>query len=192
MQINPRLRRADVMLNSFSSCISNTPEEFSRAPEMPVLEIISQPRMLSHQLESTIPFEQLQCFADRHCWRQLNKQMHMVNSNMKLVDFTIIFDCNLADESFTINLQPKKLEGIHSIFNFPDKMESILSEGMFKTFQIHFFAPKTLARNKVHTKFVNLFHEEGTNPLYNQELNINKEDGNSSLCLKAEVSLPWM
>jgi len=24
------------------------------------------------------------------------------------------------------------------------------------------------------------------------ELNINKEDGNSSLCFKAEVSLPWM
>jgi len=168
MQINPGLRRADIMLNSFSSCISNTPEEFSWAPEMPSLKIISQPRMLLHQLESTITLEQLQCFADRHCWRQLNKQMHMVNSDMKFVDSTFIFDCNFADESLAINLQPIKLKGVHCIFNFPDKMESILSEAVFKTFQIHFLSPQTLAENKVHTKFVNLFHEEGTNPLYIQ------------------------
>ena len=99
---------------------------------------------------------------------------------------------NLPYEKLAIHPNKLKLEGVSCIFRFPDKMESILSEAVFKTFQIHFFAPKTLARNKVHTKFVNLFHEEGTNPLYIQELNINKEDGNSSLCLKAEVSLPWM
>ena len=192
-QISPRLRRADVMLNGFSSCISNTPEEFSGAPEMPSLKIISQPRMLPHQLESTIPFEQLQCFAYRHCWRQLNKQMHMIDSDIQFVNLAFVFDCNFSDESFAVNFNSEKLEGVHCIFGFPNQVESILPEGVTETLQIHFFAPKNSAQDKAHAKSVNLFQEGVLDPLYfNKYQELNFEGGNSSVCLKAEVSLPLM
>ena len=192
-QIAPRLRRTDIMFNSVGSCISNASEKSSWAPEMSFGEVISQPRMLLQESEGRITLEQLQCLADRHCWRQLNKQMDMVNSDVKLVNFTSVLDCNFIDKSFTINLNSKKFKWVPSILGFPDKMESILSEGMFKTFQIHFFAPKPAQENIAHANFVYLVHGDRNNPLdinINQELNI--EDGNSSHCLKAGVSLPWM
>jgi len=182
------------MLNSFSSCISNASEEFSWTPKVSMSEVIPQPGMFLHQLESRIPLEQLQCPADRHCWWQFNKKMDMVNCDMKFVNFTSIFEGNLSDKPLTINFQPIKLEWVHGVFNFPDKMESILSEGMLKTLQIHFFAPQTFIRSKVLTMFVNLVHGDRVNPhLTNtsQELNL-VEEGNSSLGLKAEVSLPLM
>ena len=71
-------------------------------------------------------------------------------------------------------------------------MECILPEGMFKTFQIHFFAPKLAQENIAHANFVNLVPRATTSSRDIQELDINKEDGNSSLGLKAEVSLPLM
>ena len=177
------------MLNSFGSCISNASEKSSWAPKMSFSEIVSQPRMLLHQFESRIPFKQLQCFADRHCWWQLNKQMDMVHSDMKLVNFASMSDSSFIDKPFTINSNSKKFKWVPSILGFPNKMESILSKGMFKTFQIHFFAPKVKASKKAHANFVNLVHEEGTNPLYIQELNINKEEALLP-CLKARVSEP--
>ena len=150
-------------------------------------EVLPQPRMLVQKLKGRISFKQLKSSANTHARRELDKQMHMVNSDVKLIDFTTLFDCNFVDKPFTIHLEPIKLKGVHCIFNFPDKMESILSEGMFKTFQIHFLSPEDS------TNYLrNLFQEGTVYPLYTEELNINKEDGNSSLCLKAEVSLPWM
>ena len=183
------------MLNSFSSCISNAPEEFTWTPEMPMSEMVPQPRMFLHQLESAVPFEQLQRFADRHCWRQFNKQMDMVNSDVKLVNFTSILDCNLSDKSFTINFNPIKFKRVHGIFGFPYKMESILPEGMFKTLQIHFFTPE-LTRNIIaHANSMCLVTgtQSQSSSYINkyQELNL-VEEGNSSLGLKAEVSLPLM
>jgi hypothetical protein len=72
-------------------------------------------------------------------------------------------------------------------------MESILSDSMFKTLQIHFFPPSKLTRNKAHANF-GKFISRGSisEPLYiNNSLELNLlEDGNSSLCFKAEVSLP--
>jgi len=191
-KITPRLRRTDVMFNSVGSCISNTPEKSSWAPKMSFSEIISQPRMLLQEFESRIAFKQLQGFADGHCWGQLNKQVDMVNSDVKLVNFTSMSDCNFSDKPFAINLDSKKFKWVPSILGFPDKMESILSEGMFKTFQIHFFAPRLAQENIAHANF-DLVHEGNINPRYInefQELNIG--DGNSSIGLKAEVSLPLM
>lgn len=187
---NPGLRRSNVVLDSFHSCIPNAPKEFSRTPEMSFWEISPQPRMFMQKFKGTVSFKQLESSANTHSWRNLDEQMDMVNSDVEFINFTPIPSSSCIEKSLTIHFKPIKLERIHSVFNFPDKMESILSESMAKTFQIHFFAPKTLARNKVHTKFVNLFHEGKINPLDIQELNINKEDGNSSLGSRAEVSLP--
>jgi len=130
------------MLNSFSSCISNASEKFSWAPEMSLSKIFSQPRMLSQEHKGRISFEQLQCSADGHCWRQFNKQMDVVNSNTQFVNFTSIFYSDFMDKSFAVNSDPKELEGVHCIFRFPHKVEGILPEGMFKTLQIHFFSPE--------------------------------------------------
>ena len=183
--LNPRLRRSNVVLDSFHSGISNAPEKLPRTPKMSLSKIISQPRMFFHKLKGAISFKQIKSFAHTHSWRKLNKQMDMVNSDMKFIDFASMPECNLIDESLTIHLDPIKLQRVFSIFRFPDKMESILSKAMFKTFQIHFSSPEDSSHY-----LRNLFKEGKINPPYTEELNINKEDGNSSLCLKAQVSLP--
>ena len=152
----PRLRRSDVVLYSFSSCVSNTPKEFSRTPEMSFSKMLSQPRMLVHKLKGTIAFKQLKSLANTNCSGKLNKDMHMVNSNMQLVDFTPMLDSNLCDESLDINSNSIKFKWVPSILGFPHKVEGILPEGMAKGFQFHFLTPQTFIRNKVLTMFVNL------------------------------------
>jgi len=175
-KISPRLRRSNVMLNSFSSRISNTPEEFSWAPEMPFSKILSQPGMLLHKLERRVPFEQLQSFTNTHsCW-QFNKQMDMVNCNMQFVNFTSMLDSNFCDKSLAVNFDSIKFKWVPSILGFPHEVESILPEGMFKTYQFHFFAPKVKASKTAHANFVNLFQEGSIYPPdinKFQELNLN-------------------
>jgi hypothetical protein len=189
----PRLRRSNVMLNSFSSCVSNTPKKFSRAPEMPTSKMVSQPRMFLHQFEGTVTFKQLQSFADTHSNRHLNKEMDMVNSDMEFINFEPFSVGNLPEKEFTIHLKSVELERIFGIFNFPDKMESILSEAMFSGFQIHFLSPKS-AGDKAHANFDVYFEESSISALPNtqtKELNL-MEDGDSSPNLKVWVSSPWM
>ena len=94
--------------------------------------------MLLHQLESTVTFEQLQSFANTHSDGHLNEEMDMIKSNVEFINFEPFSVSNLPEEEFTIHPQPIKLKGVFGIFNFPDKMESILSESMFKILQIHF------------------------------------------------------
>ena len=165
-KIDPRLRRSDVVVNSFSSCISNASEELSRAPEMPFSEIFSQPRMLPHKFERTVSLKELQSFTNTHCWRQFNKQVDMVDSDVKFVDFTSMFNCNFCDESLDINSNPIEFHRISGVFRFPHKVEGILPEGMFKTFQFHFFAPPNRASKKAHANLVNLFQEGSIYPPY--------------------------
>ena len=193
-QIEPRLGRADIVVNSFHSRVSNTSEEFSRAPEMSFSEIISQPRMLLQNSKSRIAFEQLQCSADRHCRRQFNKQMDMVNSDMKLVNFTSMLFCDLSQKNFTINFNSTKFKRIPRVFWLPHEVESILPEGMTKGLQIHFFPPESAVRNKAHANSKLVCREGNISPLCNNQSfqEYKMEDGDSSLCLKAEVSSPFM
>jgi hypothetical protein len=184
---NPWLRRSNVVVNRFNSCVSNTSKKFSRTPKMPFSEIFSQPGMLFQKPKSRSSLKQLKSPANAHCRWQLNKQVKMVDSNMEFVDFTPIFNCNLSDKPLTINSDSIKLKRVFGIFRFPDKMEGILPKAVAKTFQIHFSSPEDSSNY-----LQNLFQEGNINPLSIEQLNINKEDGNSSLCLKAEVSLPWM
>jgi hypothetical protein len=193
-KISPWLGRSNVMLDSFSSCIPNAPEEFARTPEMSCLKIISQPRMFLHDFESRIPFEQLQCLADRHCRRDFNKQMDMVHRNMELIDLASMPKCNFSYKSLAVNSNAIEFKWVHGIFGLPYEMEGILPEGMLKGLKIHFFAPES-AGSRAHANPIslNFMWDVHSHPsCFNQfqELNF-KEDGNSSLCLKAEVSLPF-
>ncbi len=185
---NPRLRRTDVVSDSLGGCISDAAKEFSRTPEMPMRKMASEPRMLLHQTESTVSFEQLQSFANTHSWRQFNKQVDMINSNMKLINFTTLPVSNLSNKELTIHPQSIELERIHSIFNFPDKMESILSEAMLPRFQIHFSSPKI-----AHANLNVYFEEPSIQALPNNHTEIlNFGGGDSSPSLKTWVSSPQM
>ena len=179
------------MFNSFSSCISNASKKFSWAPEMPCSKIISQPRMFSEKFKGRISFKQLQCSADRHCCGQFNKQMDVVNSNGKLVNFTSMFYCNFMDKPFAVNSDSEELERVHCIFRLPHKVEGILPEGMFKTLQIHFFSPETAQEIIAHANSNLVFNRDvHSHPVDNQEFQKDKFMGGhgSSLSLKAEVS----
>ena len=101
------------------------------------------------KFKGAVSFKQLQSLADTHCWRQFNKEVDMVNSNMKFVDFAFVLNSNFEDKPLTVNSNPIKLKGVHSIFRFPHKMEGVLSKGMLKTLQIHFLSPKS-AGDKAH------------------------------------------
>ncbi len=190
---NPGLRKSNIVLDSFGSCISNTPKEFSWAPEMPSSKMVSKPGMFLHQPESAVTFEQLQSFADAHSDGHLNEKMDMVNSDVKFINFEPFSVSNLPQEKLTIHSNKLKLERVSCIFNFPDKMESILSKAMFSRFQIHFLPPQTFIRNKVPTMF-DCFSSRGlvsspSSTNNSQELNL-MEDGDSSQNLKVWVSSP--
>jgi len=189
---NPRLRRSNVVLNSFGSCISNTPKEFSWTPEMSSSKMVSQPRMFLHQTEGAITFKQLKSLADAHSYWHLNEEMDMINSDVEFIDFESLPVSNLPQEKLTIHSKPIELKGIFSIFNFPNKMESILSEAMLPRFQIHFLSPKS-AGDKAHANLT--FNSGGlvSRPSDTNHLEIlNFEDGDSSQNLKVWVSSPWM
>ena len=193
-QINPRLGRSDVMLHSFTSCVSNASKKLSRAPEMSLPEMVSQPGMLLQKFKGGISFKQLECFANTHSGWHFNKQMHMVSSDMQLIDLKSMSFSSLLYENPAIHSDAIELHGISSVLGLPHKVEGILPEGMFSAPQIHFFAPANSTRNGAHAKFAKFSSRGATSaPLvHNQSEKLNIEDGNSSLCFKAEVSLPLM
>src|SRR3989344_5176539 len=190
---NPRLRRNNVMLNSFSSCISDATKELSRTPEMSVSEMISKPGMFLKKFKGTITLKQLQSFANTHSGGELNKQVDMINSYMEFINLKSFSVSNLPEKEFTIHPQPIKFEGVFGILNFPDKMESILSKAVFSGFQIHFLSPKSTG-DKAHANLTVYFEEPSIQALPNsqtKELNL-MEDGDSSPNLKIWVSSPLM
>ena len=193
LNITPRLRRFNVVVNSFSGCISDTSKKFSRTPEMSFSKIISQPRMLLQKTESAVTFKQLKSLANTHNRGHLNKQMDMVDSNIEFINLEPFSISHLPQEKFTIHPESVKLEGVFSIFNFPNKMESILSEAMFSGFQIHFSSPKS-AGDSAHANFTFSFEEPSIQALPNsqtKELNF-EVNGDSSPNLKVWVSSPRM
>jgi len=188
----PGLRRFDIVVNSFSSCISDAAEEFSRTPEMSVSKMSSEPGVFFEKFKGAITFKQLKSFADAHGWREFNKQVDMVNSDVEFVNLTSPSVSNLPDKKLTIHSKPVELKGIFSIFNFPDKVESILSEAVFSGFQIHFLSPESAQGDKAHANFV-LFQEPSISALHvKNSKKLNFEDGDSSQNLKVWVPSPWM
>ncbi len=191
-KINPRLRRLNEVVNSFGSCIANTPKEFSRAPEMSFSKVIPQPGMFFEKFKGAVAFKQLKSQTNTHRRRHLNKQMDVVDTDVKFINFEPFSVSHFPQEEFTIHPESIELKGVFGIFNFPDKMESILSEAMFSGFQIHFLSPKSATRKRAHANFVFSFEEPSIQALPNsqiQELNI-VEHGDSSPSLKTWVSSP--
>ena len=189
-QISPRLRRSDVVSNSFSGCVTDAAEEFSRAPEVSFSEIVSQPRMFLQKLKGRIAFEQLKSLADTHGDWHLNKKVDVVNSDVKLIDFTLLPVSNLPDEKLTIHSDAIEFHRVHGVFAFPHKVESILSKAMLSGFQIHFSSPEHSSH------YIHEFNSGGLESRpsvfsHLTELNF-WNSGNSSLGLKPEVSLPRM
>ena len=164
-KISPRLRRINVVSNSFTSCIPNASEEFSWTPEMSCSEMVSQPRMFSEEFKGRISFKQLKRPTNTHCSWHLNKQMDMVNSNVQFINFEPMLLGSFSNKNFTVNSDKLKFKWVSGIFWFPDKVEGILSEGMFKTFQIHFLTPELAQENVAHAKSNNLVHGDRNNPL---------------------------
>ena len=112
---NPGLRRSNVVLDSFSSCVANAPKEFSRAPEVPFSKIVSQPGMFFKKFKSRIALKQLKSFADTRSQRKLNKQGDVVDSNVKLVNFESFSISRLSQEKPTIHSKPIELKRVFSI-----------------------------------------------------------------------------
>jgi len=142
LNITPRLRRFNVVVNSFSGCISDTSKKFSRTPEMSFSKMSPEPGMFLHEHPRRKSLKQLKSHANTHCRGHLNKQVDMVNSDVEFINFEPFSVSHLPQEKFTIHFEPIKLKGISCIFNFPDKMESILSEAVLPRFQIHFSSPE--------------------------------------------------
>lgn len=185
---NPRLRRLNVVVNSFHSCVPDTTEEFSRTPEVTFPEVSSKPRMFFKKLIRAITLKQLKSHTNTHSRGHLNKQVDVISPNVEFINLEPFSVSNLPNEEFTIHPQPVKLEGIHCIFNFPDKMEGILSKAVFPRFQIHINAPE------YSSNYIQSFISRGlgSNP---NSLNIQKElnlmeHGDSSPNLKVWVSSP--
>ena len=171
------------MLNSFGGCIADAPKEFSRAPEMSFSKVISQPGMFFEKAESTVAFKQLKSHTNTHGRRHLNKQMDMINTDVKFINFEPFSVSDLSQKKLTIHSKPVKLERVFGIFNFPHEVECVLSKAVFSGFQIHFLSPETLIRNKVLTMLDVYFEEGSIYPPFiknSQELNL-LEDGDSSL-----------
>ena len=180
---NPRLRRSNVVSNSFGSCVANAPKEFSRAPEVPFSKVVSQPGMFLEKFKGAVSFKQLKSHANTHCRGHLNKQVDVVNSDVEFVNFEPFSVSHLPQEKFTIHSEPVKLERVFGIFNFPDKMEGILSEAVFPRFQIHFLSPKSATRRKAHANFAFSFEEPSISAPHiknSKKLNL-MENGDSSL-----------
>ena len=174
-QISPGLRRFNIVSNSLAGGVSDATEEFSWAPEMSLSKIISKPGMFLQKPKCTISLEQLQGSANTHCSWHFNKQVDMINSDMQFINFESMLVSCLPDEKLTIHPDSIKLHRVSSILALPNKVESILAEGVFKTFQIHFLSPRSARGDKAHANFNVYFEEPSIQALPNiqtKELNL--------------------
>jgi len=186
-QINPRLRRVNVVSNGFGSRVSDAAREFSRTPEVSFCEIVSQPGMFLQQAEGTVTLEKLKSFADTHRWRQLNEEMDVVNSDVKLINFTPFTISNFSNEELAVHSDSVEFHRVSSILAFPHEVESVLSKAMLSRFQVHFVSP--IAHANIGLVSEGLESNPSLSRIHNK---LNFEGGNSSLGLKPEVSLPRM
>jgi hypothetical protein len=152
---------------------------------MPVSKMVPKPFMFFKKFKGSVAFKKLEGFANTHSWGKLNKQVDVINPNIEFINFNPSSISNLSSEKLTLHPKPNKLKGVSCIFNFPDKMEGILSKAMFSRCQIHFSSPKP-----AHANLKVYFEEPSIQALPNtqtKELNFMEHD-DSSQNLKVWVS----
>jgi hypothetical protein len=186
-QINPGLRRTNVVLNSFARRISHASEELSRTPEMSLPKMLSQPWMLVQKFKGCNTFKQLECSTNTHGGRHFNEKVDVINSDMQFVDAESIFFSNFVDKPFTISSNANELHRIFGIFGLPNEMESVLSESVSCTSQVHFFTPPNLMFGKFNSQ-----EKEIESFMLNQITKLNSRMAIPLSASKAEVSLPLM
>src|SRR3989338_4376229 len=99
MSKRPRtLGLGNIVLNGFTSNISNAAKEFSGTPKMSFSKVSSQPRVLLKNSPSRSSFKQLKSHSNAHCRRNLNKQVDMVGLNVQFVNFESVQDCNFSQD----------------------------------------------------------------------------------------------
>ena len=149
-------------------------------------EMLSQPWMLMQKFKGCNSFKQLECFTNTHGGGHFNEKVDVIGSDMQFVDAESVFFSNFADKSFTISPDANELHRIFGIFGFPNEMESILSESMSCTLQVHFFTPPNFMFGKFNSE-----EKEIESFIFNQ-LELNSRMAIPLSASKAEVSLPLM
>jgi len=118
--------------------------------------------------------------------------MNMKKSTKILMPIAIILII-LGAYIFSINNEVRFRTKVRSNLSKDIPAQLILMLGLFILYFLGFRGMYDKAKPFRERKMKNpALNGEVHQPPYIEQLNINKEDGNSSLCLKAEVSLPWM
>src|SRR3989344_6956129 len=101
MSMPRTLGTSNVMFDSITSNITNTPKELSRTPEMSFSKVSSQPRISPKQSISRISLKKLKSFRNTHSMRHFNKQMDMIWLNTKLINLKSMVNGNFIKKFFT-------------------------------------------------------------------------------------------
>lgn len=141
----------NVVFNSITSNITNTPKEFTWTPKMSSSKMSSQPRMLFKDSISRVSLKKLESLRNTHHMRYFNKQMYMIWLNTQLINLKTMFFSNFPNYFLTESSKFFKLKRVLSIFRFPNKVESILSNCMSKFVKFHFFSSYAKFKNRAHT-----------------------------------------
>lgn len=141
----------NVMLDGFTSYISNAPEEFSWTPEMSFSKISSEPRINSKKSVSAISLEELQGSSNTHRMRHFNKQMDMVWLNTKFINLKSMLVSNFSEKFFARYSDFFKLKWIPSVLGLPHKVERVLSHTMSEMVQFHFSSSCAKFKNIAHS-----------------------------------------
>lgn len=145
-------------------------------------KVVSQPRMFLKKFKGAVSFKQLKSHTNTHGRGHFNKQVNMIDTDVKFINFEPFSVSDLPQEKLTIHPEPVELKRVFSIFNFPHEVECVLSEAMLPRFQIHFLSPK-LTGDTAHANLNVYFEEPSIQALPNsqtKELNF-MENGDSSL-----------
>ncbi len=185
------LRRRNVMLNGFTSYISNAPKEFSRAPEMSSFKMSSQPRMLLKNPISRISLKKLQGLGNTHCMGHFNKKMNVVWHYFKFVNLKSIFFSYFSQNFFTKFSKFFKLKWVFSIFRLPHEVKGILPNCMSEMCKFHFFSSCAKFKNTAHTitNVVDVCADSGAHYFYsfqnlrNRRLDIPSAKAQGILCM---------
>jgi hypothetical protein len=107
---------------------------------MSLPEITPQPSVLSEKFISTIALKQVKGFAHTRRVRNLNKTMHVVRHNLKLIKLHAVTLSSFTQNCFARLPHPRELKTIPTILRLPHQVKTVLPNCMGKNVCFHFFA----------------------------------------------------